>query len=92
MPSGGWSNYLPDRHVPNAFGTFFGALGAFDMKLLVSPDNEVPIEFDGAAAQVGWNTLGTFLLGPGATTLVVSNRTTGDLTVADAIRWVRLDP
>ena len=83
--------YLPDRHVPNAFGTFFGTLGTFDMKLVVSGSREIPVEFDGADAQVGWNVLGKFMVGPGSTSLVVSNRTTGDLTVADAIRWLRMD-
>ena len=83
--------YLPDRHVPNALGTFFGNLGAFDMKLVGVGDADVPIDFDGSAAQAGWNTLGTFMTGPGATSLVVTNRTTGDLTVADAIRWSQVD-
>ena len=83
--------YLPDRHVPGAFGAFFGGLGTFDMTLVKSDGDDVTIEFDGATARVGWNSLGRYLIGPGPTSLVVSNRTSGELTVADATRWLRVD-
>ncbi len=43
--------------------------------------------FDARTAMTGWNDLGTFELPAGPVTVVVSDATTGDVVVADAIRW-----
>ena len=51
----------------------------------------LPVEFDAAVAEAGWNKLGEFDLPGGQTRLVVTNRTSGVVVVADAIRWRRLE-
>ena len=45
------------------------------------------MEFDASAASIGWNDLGEFSLPAGEVSLVVSDRTSGSLVVADAVRW-----
>ena len=61
-------------------------LGSFDLRL-VAEGIDQPVEFDGSAAEVGWNQLGEFDLPAGPVTLSVSNKTTGELVLADAVRW-----
>ena len=61
-------------------------MGDFDMTI-VADGAETPVEFDAAAATVGWNDLGEFTLPAGEVALLVSNRTTGAFVVADAVRW-----
>ena len=63
--------------------------GFFDMKV-VAGDVEQTLSFDASEADAGWNHLGDFDIQPGSVSLVVSNRTTGDIVIADAIRWRRL--
>lgn len=60
--------------------------GNFDLKIVANGE-ETPVEFDAAAAAIGWNDLGEFSLPAGEVSLVVSNRTSGSLVVADAVRW-----
>ena len=49
------------------------------------------IEFDGSAAQVGWNPLGEFEVTEATTIrMSVSDETTGTSVVADAVRWIRV--
>ena len=50
-------------------------------------DERRALEFDGQAAEAGWNELGEFQLPAGAVRVVVSNRTEGVFVIADAIRW-----
>ena len=61
-------------------------LGSYDLRL-VADGVDQPIEFDGSAAEIGWNRLGEFDLPAGPVTLTVSNKTSGGLVLADAIRW-----
>ena len=61
-------------------------MGDFEMTI-VADGAETPLEFDAAAATVGWNGLGEFTLPAGEVALLVSNRTTGAYVVADAVRW-----
>ena len=63
-----------------------GALGIYDMTLTADGEDR-PLEFDGAAAETGWNTLGEFYLSEGKTRLAVSDETSGRLVIADAVRW-----
>jgi len=63
-----------------------GSLGAYDVTVRAGGE-ERSLEFDGAAAETGWNTLGEFSLSEGSVQLVVSNRTSGRLVIADAVRW-----
>ena len=60
--------------------------GSFDLKI-VADGEETPVEFDASAASIGWNDLGEFSLPAGEVSLVVSDRTSGSLVVADAVRW-----
>ena len=54
---------------------------------IVSGMRRTPFGFDASTAVSGWNDLGTFELPAGPATVVVSDDTTGDIVVADAIRW-----
>ena len=76
----------PDIQISVQAGIGFGRPGTYDLTL-VAGGEERPIEFDGAAAEPGWNALGEFSLPEGPARLVVSNRTSGRVVVADAIRW-----
>ena len=61
-------------------------LGGYDMAVRTGV-REVPVEFDGRAAQPGWNELGLFEIESGRVDVVVTNRTDGEVVVADAVRW-----
>jgi ABC-type transport system involved in multi-copper enzyme maturation permease subunit len=63
-----------------------GSLGTYDLTL-VAGGQEQTLEFDGEAAEVGWNSLGEFDLAQGEARVEVSNETSGRLVIADAIRW-----
>ncbi len=63
------------------------ALGSYDMTLRAGSAVDTTVDFDGSAAQPGWNALGEFDLEAGLVSLVVSNRTDGQVVVADAVRW-----
>ena len=63
-----------------------GSLGSYDLTLTAGGE-ERPLEFDAAAAETGWNTLGEFNLSEGEARLEVSDQTSGRLVIADAIRW-----
>ena len=65
-------------------------LGSYDMQLLADGET-TPVEFDGAASEVGWNGLGEFELPAGEVSLRVSNETSGALVVVDAVRWRRAE-
>jgi hypothetical protein len=78
--AGRWrlASHLPAGVLPT--------LGTYDLKL-VAGGQERTIEFDGAAAEAGWNVLGEFDLAEGETRVVISDRSSGRTVVADAIRW-----
>ena len=87
-----------DFHVPRdplpqwpggryAHPSFIGLLGHYEMWIRTAAA-DTSIEFDGSAAEQGWNKLGIFELAAGSVSVVVSNRTTGDLVIVDAIRWL----
>ncbi|MCY3622856.1 MAG: hypothetical protein OXH68_14230, partial [Gammaproteobacteria bacterium] len=63
--------------------------GQYDMTL-VARGTRQEIEFDAAASTNGWNDVGEFDLEAGPVSLEVSNRTTGNVVFADAVRWERL--
>ncbi len=63
--------------------------GSYDLKIRAAA-TELAVEFDASAAEVGWNNLGEFELPAGEVQLVVSNETSGQTVVADAIRWRRV--
>lgn len=57
---------------------------------LRTPEGETAIEFDGSGAAGGWHKLGEFDLESPRVSVVVSNRTDGDIVIADAIRWLEV--
>ena len=72
-------------------------LGSYEMTLVqhsdeaTARDERTPIEFDGSIAEAGWNRLGDFDLHSPNVSLTVTDRTNGDVVVADAIRWEPLE-
>ena len=60
--------------------------GVLDFEV-VAGESRTPFNFDASTAVSGWNDLGTLDLPAGSVTVVVSDDTTGDIVVADAIRW-----
>ena len=88
--------HVPNRYLPAPEGysedvaiTSFGELRVLDM-LIASDHGATRIAFDAGAAEVGWNKVGDFDLDGGDVRLVVTNRTDGEVVVADAIRWSRI--
>ena len=82
-PSSGGPNdvvfaYLRDHSL--------GRQGAYSMTL-ESGGRETAAEFDASAAQPGWNPVVQLDMPAGPARVSVSNRTTGQTVVADAIRW-----
>lgn len=75
----GDSRFYPGRLLRSHLGTH--------NLTLVSNGTRQPIEFDGQLATFGWNDLGEFQLPAGKTILEVADVTTGDIVIADAIRW-----
>ena len=97
---------IPPGYPGERERTVLAALGSMDIRLVAGrlahtegpgvlpadPSVEgLPVEFDAAVAEAGWNKLGEFDLPGGQTRLVVTNRTSGVVVVADAIRWRRLE-
>ena len=86
-----------EYHLPDlrryALGNWAGGphdvQGEYDIKLVAAGGESVVIAFDGEEGIDGWNNLGSFDLDAGEVRVVVSNRTTGQTVVADAIRWRR---
>ncbi len=67
--------------------------GEMDIRIVVGEGDAKALEvaFDAALASPGWNSLGTWELPAGPVRVVVTDATTGDIVVADAIRWQRLE-
>ncbi len=63
-----------------------GSLGTYDLTV-TGGGKERSVEFDGAAAETGWNPLGEFDLQAGPVKVVVSDLSSGRLVIADAVRW-----
>ena len=70
-----------------AFGTWHGGRLGIQHFFLVVGGKATPLEIDAGRAAAGWHTIGTFALTPGEVELVVSNRTSGQTVIADAVRW-----
>ena len=83
-----------EYHVPNPglglWGRSYGALGTLAMTL-IADGREVEIAYDGASADIGWNEIDEFEFVSTNVRLEVSNRTDGEMVIADAIRWLPLD-
>lgn len=99
LPSAGrWrlAYHLPDLAIQAPAGSRGPAVvqpsptstrqGIYDMTL-VAGERRTPVAFDATLAGPGWNEVGEFDLPAGPVALAVSNRTSGESVVADAIRW-----
>ncbi|MDE0443120.1 MAG: hypothetical protein OXL38_13495 [Gammaproteobacteria bacterium] len=98
--SGTWrlSYHLPgssaSKRTRSEMSRFWRAadrLGTLNLEIKVA-ERRVPVGFDASTAVSGWNDLGTFELPAGPVTVVVSDVTTGDIAVADAVRWELVSP
>ena len=90
--------HVPRRGIPAVGGPgsglagatgarrLYGRLDEYDMRLVANGES-TSLEFDGASAEAGWNTLGEFDLGALTVSVVISNRTSGDVVLADAVHW-----
>ena len=65
--------------------------GVLDIAVLAA-GQRLPAPLDATDALPGWNPVGTFELPAGEVRVVVSDRTSGDVVVADAIRWLPAEP
>ena len=79
--------HVPDPHGLGLWGPSYGPLGTLAMTV-TADGREVEVAFDGASADVGWNEIDEFELASTHVRLEVSNRTDGEMVVADAIRWL----
>lgn len=70
----------------NASTGLGGSQGTYDLTLRADGEAR-PLEFDGEAAETGWNELGEFYLPAGEARVEVSNQTSGRIVIADAVRW-----
>ena len=62
-------------------------LGTYDLRI-VSEAGVLTPSFDAATATPGWNKIGDFNLRAGQVAVVVGRRSSGEVIVADAIRWL----
>lgn len=74
---------FPGDRAPEAHLRF---LGSYDM-ILRTASGETVVQFDGRAANFGWNLIDTFEVSKGEVQVIISNQTFGDVVVFDAIRW-----
>lgn len=61
--------------------------GVFNMIITDGNGDKNEIKFDSNAAAYGWNLIEGIYLPEGKTTVTISNKTDGDIVVADAIKW-----
>jgi ABC-type transport system involved in multi-copper enzyme maturation permease subunit len=74
--------YLPMK------GVFPGKKwGTWDVVVKDSNGDQQKVEFDSKASNEGWNMLGKLDLPEGKITVELSDKTDGNIVVADAIRW-----
>ena len=62
------------------------ALGSYDLRIAAGGE-ERSVSFDGTYAEMGWNDVGSFDVAGTEVRVAVSDRTSGDVVVADAVRW-----
>lgn len=94
---------IPERWAGDRERLMYPPLGSMDMKLIAfqnvdavpgtspTPVREWTLDFDADLGETGWNKLGEYDLPGGQTRLEVSNVTNGEVVIADAIRWRRMD-
>ena len=92
-----WPKWQPTPVQPGQLAIFavgqrmyYDEQGPYDMRVITAT-GATAVEFSGAQANAGWNTLGDFDLPTGEVRVVVSDATSGESVIADAIRWLRVD-
>lgn len=106
LAAGRWrlDYYLPHRRIFERWEgdgerAMYRSLGSMAMRLVADgepgssrmPAEEWNVDFDAGLGVAGWNKLGEFDLPGGEVRLEVSNRTTGEEVIADAILWRQAD-
>lgn len=82
---GPWELWL---HMPDKKSSFpWSKFGNWSLVVKDSAGDQHEIVFNSDAALQGWNQLETLNLPEGAVTVTISDKTDGDLVLADAIRW-----
>ena len=97
MSEGHYMYTMPAENAENAESWWIPADAFGDMDIaIVLGENDgsaaqppVKVPFDTAQATPGWNHLGTYDLPAGPVQVVVSDAASGDVVVADAVRWQR---
>ena len=82
--------HVPNPHGLGLWGPSYGPLGTLEMTV-IADRREVEVAYDGASADVGWNTIDEFEFISTNVRLEVSNRTDGEMVIADAVRWTLVD-
>ena len=88
LPSpGSWDLEI---HVPQGRRFPLGRwpLGTLHLQVLRDGQSVAETQIDAGAAAPGWNLVDGWSLDAGEVTVALSNRTDGEVVVADAIRWV----
>ena len=83
--------FLPARRVDMSVGRyefwrFFLALGVYQIDVVAGGES-TRVRFDAGRAVAGWSELGRFNFVSRDVSVIVSNRTNGDVVLVDAIRW-----
>jgi hypothetical protein len=82
---GSWSLWL---HMPDKKSSFpWSKFGTWGLMVKDSAGDQHEIKFNSDAAFQGWNQMETINLPKGAVSVTISDKTDGDLVLADAIRW-----
>ena len=83
--TGSWTLWL---HMPDKQKSFpWSKFGTWTMVIKDSNVDRHNAEFNSGAALEGWNQVETFDLPDGEVSVTLSDKTDGDLVMADAIRW-----
>ena len=64
------------------------SLGSLALELSHGGRQQSVVTFEGGDAVPGWNDVGAFDLSAGPVDVSLSDRTSGQVVVADAIRWL----
>ena len=79
-----------ESHAGLAGATPMPGQGSYEVAIVAS-GSEVIVGFDASIANRGWSHVGDYQLNAGRVIVRVSDRSSGEVVVADAIRWSPLD-
>ncbi|WP_157606117.1 hypothetical protein [Rheinheimera sp. SA_1] len=78
-------------HIPDVAPVRQKKLGALSLEL-VAAGQRIPLTFDGNNAAFGWNAVGEFALPKGEVEIMLSDKTSGELMIFDAMALHGKDP